>query len=226
MAKTDPEFFTYESDIIDTIATGTNVADWHIPPTEFGVITGMKAIYDPKWVNTNPATTKKVRFPLATEQRRNYRFDIFEPALNHFVEAWVKNNSFIPNDDKIAMGVHIDSDTHTTAVPPTTRPINRNTDMSVEEQTTFEYTDEVSKKRAFPEGVLRAEFYVKRGGAAPASDSELIYDGYSTNDVYTAHHTLEQAGQPAWAKILWANDAKPAGSGKGPLSPMITFRIT
>jgi len=158
--KTDPEFFVYEGNIIDLIATGTNAVDWHIPPTQFAIVTGMKAIYDPMWVNTDPATTKKVRSSDATQQRSDYRIKTFEPALNKFVGAWVKNNSFIPNADKITMGVHIDDGSITHSVKPTTVPVKEGMDLSVSQHIKIDFIDSVSGKAAKPDGVLRLESWV------------------------------------------------------------------
>jgi hypothetical protein len=73
--------------------------------------------------------------------------------------------------------------------------------------------DESSKRKGGkPKGVRVCQLWVKVGGAAPVSESELKYAGSVTRSPYLVHFDGNDAGKPAYYWARWENNRGQTGS--------------
>jgi hypothetical protein len=230
--------FNIRQNAIYTICGGNLVA-WKIPSTEYDLLTAPKGEYDPAYAAGN-RTLGLTRSSLQTQTLRDSRIT-YEPILNTFVASWVKNNSFIPNAQKLAMGVHIDSISVHHNVAPVTFPEKDSMDLTNSLQIGLDLKDSVSGHKAKPDGVLRIESLVFIQEMVLDSAGKITVDG-SGNIIYTVpvteddyHHwgndsssmegiilefVMADGGKPVMIRNRYGNNV-----GHGPLSPVINAII-
>jgi hypothetical protein len=237
-AKLTQGQFNIRQGAIYTISGGNLVA-WKIPSTEYDKLTAPKGVYDPAYAAGN-RELGLTRTPLQTRTLKQSRV-VYEPIINTFVASWVKNNSFIPDEQKLAMGVHIDSISVHHNVAPTTHPEKDSMDLTNSLQISLDLKDSVSGHKAKPDGVLRIESLVFIQEMVLDSNGKITVDG-SGNIIYTMpvteddyHHwgvdsssmeniilefVMTDGGKPVMIRNRYANNVD-----HGPLGPVINAII-
>jgi len=119
------------------------------------------------------------------------------------------------------MGLTVKSGTHTATAKPTTCPL-ATVDFSVRRQHTLNFTDEASpRSKAKPEGVHGCEIFMKVGGEAPKSASELTYIATDTSTPYVNIFGGDEAGKEIYYWLRWVNTRGECGPWSSTVSAMV-----
>lgn len=146
-------------------------------------------------------------------------------ALEELARATVRRLQTHPNiqdSDRLALGIGTRPAARTQSPAPSTRPFAQ-VDTSQRLRHSISFSDETTPgSRARPEGAWGCEIWVKVGGDAPASPSELTFLALDTASPYVAEYGGADAGQTAHYMLRWANTR----GGQGPWSQTVSATIT
>src|SRR5665213_1210586 len=173
--------FDLKQKAIVTICT-PNLVTFGIDPLDFGLLAAPKAIWDPAYAAGN-REMGLTRSTLQVESKDLSR-GVYEPVINKFVAGCIKNNSHIPDVQKLAMYIHIDTHSIHHNVRPATLPVKYTMDLNASQHIKIDFLDSVSGKAGKPDGVLRLESWVFIQEPKIGPDGHVILDTEG-NIVYT-----------------------------------------
>ena len=156
----------------------------------------------------------------ATQKKNQARESLEELARSTVRRLQTHPN--IRDSDRLALGINTRSTTRTQAPAPTTSPVGL-VDTSKRLRHTITFSDETTpNSRAKPDGIRGCEIWVKVGGEAPASPSELTFLALDTASPYVAQYDGADAGKTAHYMLRWANTR----GEQGPWSQTVSATIT
>ena len=156
----------------------------------------------------------------ATQNKRQAR-----ESLESLARSTVRRLQTHPNiqdSDRLALGIGTRSATRTQAPAPSTHPVAQ-VDTSQRLRHSISFSDETTpNSRAKPDGIRGCESWVKVGGDAPASPSELTFLALATASPHVADYDGSDAGKTAHYMLRWANTR----GEQGPWSQTVSATIT
>ena len=211
----DAEFNLWQTSLIDIVSN--NVGNWEISTADFASLKDWQT----KWIDAYGKASNKQNRTSADVQAKNDARVIFEPAIRSFVAQWLSNNSKVANSDKERMGLTVKSTSRKAAPTPDSRPL-ATVDFSVRLQHTLHFYDEASpRSKAKPKGVHGCEIWMKMGGDAPKSASELSYIATDTATPYTVNFDGADAGKTVYYWLRWVNTRSERGPWSSQVSAMV-----
>jgi len=147
---------------------------------------------------------RSTRTPVQSSQKIHSRI-VLEPIFNHYVKVNVKYNSLIPDDSKIAWGIHIDSTVrHVIGEGPAEFPIVKKKDLNTPLHIKLEYKANTTPNSiALPADVDRCDAFVylfTNPGTPPVPTPEPVAEGQfikraeSSEDKIDIPFTLAEKG--------------------------------
>ena len=211
----DSDFNVWQSNTLNEISP--NLTAWGIATSSFQQLQALQT----KWSNAYlKASNKQNRTSADVQDKNDARYD-YEKGYRSFVGEWLTYNSNVTDADRERMGLTVRSDSRTPVPVPSTRPVGI-LDFSIRLQHTVAYADEANgRSKAKPAGVHGCEIWVKVGGDAPKSASELSYKGICTASPFTVNYSGDDAGKIACYWIRWVNTRGEYGPWSAPFSAMI-----
>ena len=212
---TDTEFDAKQTAVYTITAEGTNMTDWNIPPEAHNTMDIPKKAWDDSF-SKGGEEQKLTRSMLETEQKKLDRTK-YEPILNTFVASYVKNNPLIPDTQKTAMKVHIDSGEYVRTIAPQTFPVVIDVNTSTPLQSTVDLVDSETKKAAKPDGVNVIQTFVfiseqsivnnEIVNSAPQTDADYTHFGADSSEMkVTTKFNGKDGGKTAYIKFGFANN--------------------
>ena len=204
----DSEFDIFQDDVFTTLTA--NAAAWNIPPTTLADLAAQQAIWTPAW---NKAKDKGNRSRQDVEQKNTARGG-YEPVLRNVIQQYVQNNTLVPDDARVSMGIR-PRDTVRTRVPvPDTVPQldilpgNGNVlRVNFRQQPGAPGTG----SRGKPDGVERCNLRYKMGGTAPASVNDCPLAASGTRSPITLSFSGSDAGLRIYVYGQWENTRAEGG---------------
>ncbi|MBP1639334.1 MAG: hypothetical protein H6Q17_917 [Bacteroidetes bacterium] len=215
MPNSDAGFNVWQLNLLILIAA--NLAGWGIEEANFAAL----QVKQKRWSDAYTIASNKQNRTSADVQEKTAAREDYEKALRLFVAEWLSSNSKVSDSDRERMGLTIRTESRTPAPAPTTRPVGT-IDYSVRLQHTVLYQDEASgRSKAKPAGVHGCEIWMKKGGDAPKSASELSFQATCTASPYTVSFDGGDAGVTVYYWIRWINTRGERGPWSAPFSGMI-----
>lgn len=178
-----------------------NATPWGILAADVTALTTSQTV----WTNAFAKASNKQNRTAADVKAKDDAREAFTKLLRKFIAQWLSNNSRVADSERQRMGLNVKSKTRTAAPAPTSSPI-ASIDFSTRLQHTISFVDErTPQSRAKPEGVHGCEVWVKVGGEAPKSATEMTYLATDTATPYVTIFEGEQIGQTAWYMLRWVN---------------------
>ncbi|MDR0756807.1 MAG: hypothetical protein LBF85_03065, partial [Tannerella sp.] len=142
-------------------------------------------------------------------------------AVRNFVNAYLRYNENVTDEDRVNMGLHI-PDLHPTPVPdPQTIPLVTKIDSSIIMRLKLFYRDSVGTSRAKPYGMQGVEMCWAILDKPPVTTDELIHSAFSTRSPHTFIFEENQRGKTVWFRLRWENKR----GVKGPWSELYSAII-
>ncbi|MBP1640154.1 MAG: hypothetical protein H6Q17_1737 [Bacteroidetes bacterium] len=211
----DSAFNVWQGNTMNQISS--NLIAWFIADKNFQDLQTLQTKWSSAYLK---ASNKQNRTSADVQDKNDARYN-YEKAIRSFLGEWITFNSHVTDADRERMGLTVRKETRTPVPVPATRPI-ATVDFSIRQQHTVAYVDEANgRSKAKPTGVHGCEIWVKVGGEAPKSASELSYKGTCTASPYTVSFDGDDTGKIAYYWIRWINNRGEHGPWSAPFSAMI-----
>ena len=213
--RSDADFDVWQSSLVNDCSDNKSV--WNIPDE---AITSLKNVQN-TWGDAWAKSSNKQNRTAADVTAKNVAREDFETFVRAFVAQWLAYNSKVTDSDRIRMGLTVKSDTHTPKPRPSTSPRGQ-VDFSVRRRHSIHFSDEaMALSKAKPDGVHGCEIYIKVGGIAPQSVSEMSFLGTCTATPHKVDFEGTQAGQTAYYWLRWVNTRGESGPWSDTVSATI-----
>ena len=215
----DTDFDNFQKKYTDEITPNVGPGGpWDIPSGPFDALLIDKVIWDGKWA---VAKNKDDRTPAQARAKTAARV-VYEAHLRDFNKEHVKNNTNIPNEDKITMGVPID-DTEPTPVPvPETNPVGEIDKQDVGRHKIFYRNEGGSPGRGKPHGVDFCEIRYQVSETEPVDSKDYPHTVISKRSGKLIVFDGEDSGKKVYYIIRWVNTRGEGGPWSPPFDGIIT----
>lgn len=192
-------------------------------PTLYGLVAGnavtiaaLVATWDSAYATAiNPAT----RTPASVAAKDSAK-GAMVPVLRLFAQQ-IKNNSGVTNENKTALGIHI-NDTGPTPVPPPSTAPALTLDSQHHLQMTIRARDQTTPtSNAKPTGVLAGIVFTKIGTAAATDPTEGLFNKIETKTPFVLDFDAADVGKVCTMWSRWTNRKGELGPWSNPLSQNI-----
>ncbi|MDR1455569.1 MAG: hypothetical protein LBJ01_07960, partial [Tannerella sp.] len=157
----------------------------------------------------------------ADRQSRNDKATAVSKATRDFVNANLRYNDTVTNDDRIQLGLTVPDDEPTEEGEIETMPVVDFIDTTVIRRVVLHFKDMFGKSRAKPSGVHGAEIRWAILAGPPKSMDELIHSEFSTRSHCALTFDEGQRSLILFASLRWENNR----GRKGPWSEIYSAVI-
>jgi hypothetical protein len=141
--------------------------------------------------------------------------------VRNFVNANLRYNEYVTDEDRILLGLHVPDTTPTPVPVPSTQPVVKKIDSSIIMRLMLYYLDSMSASRAKPYGMHGVEIRWAILDMPPVTTADLINSEFSTRSPHTFIFEENQRGKTVWFRLRWENTR----GEKGPWSELYSAII-
>ncbi|MDR2040848.1 MAG: hypothetical protein LBP98_00830, partial [Tannerella sp.] len=152
---------------------------------------------------------------------RKEKAEAVSKAVRNFVNAFLRYNENVTDEDRVNLGITVPDTTPTTPREPETMPVVTLIDSSVIMRLTLHYKDSMSMSRAKPHGVHGIEIRWAILDGAPVTTADLVNSEFGTRASHTFIFEENQRGKTVWFRLRWENNR----GQKGPWSELYSAII-
>jgi hypothetical protein len=157
----------------------------------------------------------------ADRLERREKADAVSKTVRGFVNANLRYNENVTDEDRVNLGLTIPDTTSTSPHEPGTMPLVTQLNSSVIMRISLHYKDSMSLSRAKPAGVHGVEIRWSILDAPPVTTADLINSEFSTRTPHTFIFEENQRGKTVWFRLRWENTR----GQKGPWSELYSAVI-
>jgi hypothetical protein len=157
----------------------------------------------------------------ADRLNRKEKASAVSKAVRAFVNANLRYNEAVTDEDRVNMGLTVPDTTSTPSHEPDTIPVVTRIDPSIIMRLSLHFKDSRSKSRAKPVNVHGTEICWAILDVPPVTTADLIYSAFSTRSPHTFVFEENQRGRTVWFRLRWEN----MRGQKGPWSELYSAII-
>jgi hypothetical protein len=152
---------------------------------------------------------------------RSEKAAIVSKAVRDFVNANLRFNEAVTDDDRVKMGLTVPDPKPTPTPDPKTQPVVDVIDTSVIMRLSLHYKDSNRTTRAKPDGMHGIEIRWAIRDLPPTVMDDLMHSEFSTRTPYTFVFDEDRRGKTIWLRLRWENNR----GVKGPWSELYSAII-
>jgi hypothetical protein len=193
-----------------------NMQRFGIPTSKVDPLQKLVSDYQTAQTNSvNPNAGKADRLD------RSEKAAIASKAVRDFVNANLRFNEAVTDEDRVKMGLTVPDPKPTPKPEPKTQTVVDAIDSSTIMRISLHYKDSDSTTRAKPDGMHGAEIRWAIRDTPPEVTDDLIHSEFSTRSPHTFIFDENQRGKTVWFRLRWENNR----AMKGPWSELYSAII-